>query len=73
MVFAVLFKQADLERVRITVNPLAGPFGAPAWDFFWIIRDPSPGVTWELPLRVLWKPFLGRQDILEEYESYNES
>ena len=70
MVFSILFKSSDREHIRFTVNP-ASAFGAPAWDFFWLIENPVPGETRQLPLRVLWKPFIARQDILDEYESYN--
>jgi len=66
-----LSSRTKIERVRFTVNPVAGGFGSPAWDFFWIIHQPGPGATWELPLRVVWKPFTSKQDMLEEYQSYN--
>ena len=70
MVFSAIFKNSDRGHIRFTVNP-ASAFGAPAWDFFWLIEDLAPGETRQLPLRVLWKPFISRQDILDEYESYN--
>jgi hypothetical protein len=71
MVFGLMFPSKDRENVRFTVNPLAEAFGGPAWDFFWVIPDPVPGQTWELPLRVIWKPFQSRDDMLKEYQAYD--
>ena len=69
MVFGVLFRGCDRERVRFTVNPLSG-FGSPAWDFFWIIEDPEPDQMYTLPFRVLFKPFVSGEDILTEFRAY---
>ena len=71
MVFGAFFKNSDREKVRFTVNPVASGFGGPAWDFFWLLEDPAPREIRQLPVRVIWKPFISRQDILDEYESYN--
>ncbi len=71
MVFGLMFPSKNRENVRFTVNPLAAAFGGPAWDFFWVIPDPVPGQTWELPLRVIWKPFQSRDDMLREYQVYD--
>lgn len=70
MMFGVLFKESDRERVRFTVNP-ASAFGAPAWDFFWIIENPSPARPETLAFRVVWKPFVSRDDVLAEFDTYN--
>lgn len=70
MVFALLFRAQDRESLRFTVNPVAGAFGGPAWDFFWVIDCPIPNETYELPFRLVWKPFSGKNDILSEYDLY---
>lgn len=71
MVYCLMFRREQRTEVRFTVNPLAPAFGGPAWDFFWMIQDPTPAIAYELPLRILWKPFVGHEDILEEYANYN--
>lgn len=70
MVFALLFPPDERENVRFVINPLAPAFGGPAWDFFWVLRDPSPERVFRLPLRVMWKPFVSDADVLREYETY---
>lgn len=70
MVFAVMFKRGDRERVRFTVNPVAPAFGGPAWDFVWTEAEPLAGQSYELAFRSVFKPFAGREDILTEYEAF---
>ena len=71
MMFGLMFQSKDREAIRFTVNPLAEAFGGPAWGFFWVIPNPVPGQTWELPLRAIWKPFQNKDDMLAEYQVYD--
>ncbi len=70
MGFATVFRPQDKERVRFVVNPLAPAFGGPAWDFFWIIDRPTPGQTYTLTFRGVFKPFVSATDMLREYEGF---
>ena len=70
MVFACFFPLSAREQIRFTVNPLAGAFGGPAWDVFWIIDSPSIATEYEMKFRTVFKPFEGANDILNEYETY---
>ena len=73
MAFMVMFRPSDKDRVRFVVNPLAPAFGGPAWDFFWIIQNPSPEQKYLLPFRTMFKPFVSMQDIFEEYKTFTTS
>jgi hypothetical protein len=70
MVFVVMFDRKYREDVRFTVNPLASAFGGPAWDFFWVIKHPVPDEQYQLTFRVVFMPYISREAILSEYESY---
>ena len=70
MIFALMFHQEDRERVRFVVNPLAPAFGGPAWDFIWVIDHPVAGRAYELSFRSVFKPFVSKQDVLDEYERF---
>ena len=45
----------------------------PAWDFQLMICDPKPGVEYGLRMRVVCKPWVDRQDVLEEVRIYRQS
>ncbi|MBV7333381.1 hypothetical protein KFU94_35125 [Chloroflexi bacterium TSY] len=70
MVLAVMFRPENKNDVRFVVNPLAPAFGGPAWDFFWSIQAPQAGKEYRLSARSLFKPFVGADDILSEYEQF---
>ncbi len=70
MVFAVMFRPEDRERIRFTVNPLAPAFGGPAWDFIWNIPEPAPDREYAISFRGMFKPFLGQDDVLSEYDTF---
>lgn len=70
MVFAIMFQPKDREQVRFTVNPLAPAFGGPAWDFIWNINEPVTGKRYSIKFRSLFKPFLGKEDMLHEYDKF---
>jgi hypothetical protein len=70
MAFVVMFQEVDREKIRFVVNPVAPAFGGPAWDFFWIIKEPMPGQRYELKFRSVFKPFVSAEDILEEFNFF---
>jgi hypothetical protein len=45
----------------------------PAWDFFLYARDPHKNLTGEWRGRLVYKKFVDRQDILDEYGQYQTS
>lgn len=70
MVFALMFRPEDRERIRFTVNPFAPAFGGPAWDFIWNIPAPIAEKRYEINFRSIFKPFVNRDDILQEYANF---
>jgi hypothetical protein len=42
----------------------------PAWDFQMVIPDPQPGKEYELTMRVVYKPWAGRADVLREVREW---
>jgi len=45
----------------------------PAWDFFLYVRNPSEAPEGQWNGRLLYKKFLGRDDILREYQDFQQS
>lgn len=70
MVFALMFDQSD--DVRLTHSPTGGGGGVnPAWDFQWVLRQPVIDQEYHLRARALYKPWVGADDVLREYESWD--
>lgn len=42
----------------------------PAWDFQLIVPDYKPGVEYGLEMRLIYKPWAGRNGVLEEVRKY---
>ncbi len=51
-------------------NFLGPGYHNPAWDWSWIITEPKPGVRYECNVRLVYKPYEGDQDVLEEYSKW---
>ncbi len=67
-VWEVMFHQKDL--VRLTQSPSGGGEGNPAWDFQWFIEHPRKDQLYRLQYRALYKPWLGVEDVVDEYEKF---
>lgn len=76
MVWIVMF--ADPAGVRLTHSPSGGgqtpdrTDTCPAWDFQWILPHVEAGHEYTLHVRVVYKLWEGREDVLQEYRSYQE-
>ena len=65
MCFAYLFDPTSL--IRFSQSPTGGGEKNPAWDFQWIIPDSKPGKIYSFRARLIYKPFVSADDIMEEY------
>jgi len=68
MVYAVMFDVLCTSRreVRFTVMRWRAPV-QPAWDFTLIGKNLCDGDTVQFVGRVVWKPYVSRDDIMREY------
>jgi hypothetical protein len=65
MVLAYMF---DTDQViRFSQSPTGGGQGNPAWDFQFLIPNPIVGKIYTYRARVVYKPFVSREDVAEEY------
>ena len=69
MVYAIMFD--DSRRVRFTHSPSGGGVGNPAWDFQFVIADCEVDREYQLRARVIYKPWVDREDIRREYERWD--
>jgi len=70
MVLAYLFDSSESEVIRFSQSPTGGGATNPAWDFQFIIPQPEQGKEYSFRARVVYKPFITREDIYEEYQSW---
>lgn len=70
-VWMVMFREQDL--VRFTQSPSGGGEGNPAWDFQWFIPKPRKNKLYRLVYRAVYKPWVGREDVLREYDEFVKS
>ena len=68
MALAFFFETSEV--IRLTQSPSGGGGTNPAWDFQYLIPDPVIGKEYSFRIRMVYKPFTGNQDILEEYNEW---
>jgi hypothetical protein len=74
MVLIYIFKPNPY--LRFAHSPSGGGRSAsgddtnPAWDFQLVIRDPKVGAEYGLEMRVVYKPWAGRADVIREVRSW---
>ncbi|MCK4966285.1 hypothetical protein KAS50_04600, partial [bacterium] len=72
MVFIIMFDQAGV--IRFSHSPSGGgkigPGRAPAWDFHYIIYDYKVNEKYGFKARVVYKPFISVDDVIDEYEDW---
>jgi hypothetical protein len=70
-VWIVMFRERDL--VRFTQSPSGGGEGNPAWDFQWFIDKPRKDKLYRMIYRVVYKPWVDREDVLREFDQFVKS
>ena len=70
MALAFFFESSEV--IRLTQSPTGGGITNPAWDFQYIIPDPEKGKRYSFRARMVYKPFLDKDDISAEYEQWIE-
>jgi hypothetical protein len=68
MVLAFLFDSKEI--IRFSQSPTGGGELNPAWDFQYLIPSPEKGKKYSFKVRMLYKPFISENDILEEYQKW---
>jgi len=73
MVYMIMFDQAG--PVRFSHSPSGGgrlgDGNTPAWDFQYIIYDYKVNEKYSFKARVVYKPFINREDVISEYEKWS--
>ena len=70
LVFAHFFDSG--ESISFVVNPRGAGKGNPAWDVQLCLEDPEPNKRYVYSSRMLLKPFVSENDILQEYAHWLE-
>ena len=70
MVFAYFFSTSGKEVIRFSQSPNGGGEKNPAWDFQFIIPHLEIGKMYEFSARLMYKKYVSRQDVLNEYENW---
>lgn len=71
MVLAFFFDDGD--NIRFTISPVGGGVSilpgqsCPAWDWLWLVPKARVGRPYTLRVRMLYKPFVSREEILQEF------
>jgi len=68
MVYLMMFDQA--EAIRFTTFDFSGDVHQPVWDWQYVIRYPRAGHTYQYRARLVYKPYKGVQDVVEEYVAW---
>lgn len=54
-------------------NALGPGYHNPAWDWSWVIKNPEVGRKYHCKIRLVYKPFVGQADVLDEYRRWKYS
>ena len=69
----VLVFMFDTDQViRFSQSPTGGGQGNPAWDFQFLIPNPVVEKIYSYRARLVYKPFINREDVVEEYDTWKE-
>ncbi len=44
--------------------------GSVAWDWQFVVREPQVNTTYNFTARCVYKPFVGREDVLNTYRDW---
>jgi len=68
MVFAYLFDSNEI--IRFSQSPTGGGEFNPAWDFQYLIPNPTADKVYTFRSRIIYKPFMNKEDVSHEYENW---
>ena len=68
MVLAFLFDSDEI--IRFTQSPTGGGKFNPAWDFQYLIPNPKTGREYSFKARMVYKAFINKEDINQEYDQW---
>lgn len=68
MVLAYMFQPE--EGIRFSQSPTGGGELNPAWDFQFIVPDFEVGREYSFQARIMYKEFVGKNDVLKEFETW---
>lgn len=69
MVLAYLFESEEV--IRFSQSPTGGGEFNPAWDFQYLIPNPEMEKVYAFKVRMIYKPFVSKEDIAMEYLHWN--
>jgi len=52
-------------------NALGPGYHNPAWDWSWVIKAPEVDRKYTCRIRLVYKPFISQEDVLEEYKNWS--
>ncbi len=73
---AMAFFFDTYENIRFTISPTGGGVSilpdktSPAWDWLWLIPHPKVGKGYSLRVRMIYRYFVSREDIVEEFNRW---
>lgn len=70
MVFAYLFSEPEDGIIRFSQSPTGGGPQNPAWDFQFIIPNFEIGKEYSFNARLIYKEWIGANDIINEYKEW---
>jgi len=68
MISAFMFDTPEV--IRFSQSPTGGGPDNPAWDFQFIIPEVKKGKEYSFRARIVYKPFIDNEDILNEYNQW---
>jgi hypothetical protein len=68
MVLAYFFESDEI--IRFSQSPTGGGDDNPAWDFQYIIPSPKIGQEYSFKARMIYRPFISKKDLCDEYENW---
>ena len=71
MVFILMFEHP--EATRFVLRDCEHDTRAVEWDWQYVIRTPEAGKTYSQGARMVYKPFLGEEDVLAEYRAWRDA
>ncbi len=70
MAFILMFEHP--EDIRFVLRDSANDSRTVEWDWQYVLRAPEAGKTYSQRARMVYKPFLGQDDVLAEYHSWRD-